>query len=128
MAFRLQTEALIRLEIERRNGHPIGSSDWAQVRELYSKVELTGHAAFDEAKFEVGRRAIVDWLHEIDSGAKFDDVAGKHNGDATRDYGGLRGPVLLGTGTPALESAIRKLKPGETSRRRARQMAGTFSD
>ncbi|MCS6777635.1 MAG: peptidylprolyl isomerase [Chloroherpetonaceae bacterium] len=113
MIFQVQVERLLAADIAERNGHRMSPEDWVEVRELFASVSTEGDAADIERRFVEARERIQGWLQEIAAGKSFSEVAREHNENFTRGTGGLRGPTLRGTGTPALEKAIYQLRPGE---------------
>jgi parvulin-like peptidyl-prolyl isomerase len=113
MIFRVQAESLLAADIAERNGHSIRVEDWAEVRALFAAVQPDGDASETEQRFVEAKQRIENWTKEIGGGKTFAEVARTYSENTTRGAGGLLGPTLRGTGTPALEAAIYRLKPGE---------------
>lgn len=114
MAFRLRADKLFRADLTRRNGHPLGPDDWIVVRALFASAK-DANGTLTEERFTQARARLEGWAKEIQGGKSLSDVASEYNEDATRSGGGLHGPALRGTGTPAIEAAIFALKPGQLS-------------
>jgi parvulin-like peptidyl-prolyl isomerase len=110
LRFRLLGERLLANEIGRRNGHPIQTDDWAEVRSLFVAADPTEKN--QEAAFAAARKRIEGWLREIKDGRPMEEVA-RRNEDNTNSTDGLRGPALRGTGSKHIEAAIYRLRPGD---------------
>lgn len=113
MTFRVQAEQLLAADLAERNGHTIRAEDWVEVRALFASIMPDGEEDNTETLFIEAKQRIEGWVKEIEQGKSFVEVARERNENTTRASGGALGPTLRGTGTPALEAAIYRLKPGE---------------
>ena len=115
MVFRLQVEKLLSQSIAKRNGHPINNQDWIVTRELYAQFLPNAASEQTEINAAAAKARLETWLAEVKAGKSLEQAAREHNENSTKEFGGSRGAMLRGTGTPALEAAIFALKPGELS-------------
>ncbi|GEM_PF-7123411 len=115
MVFRLQVERLLEKKIAKRNGHPIAKGDWIVTRELFAAYAAGATLEETELNAKAAKSRLETWLAEVKSGKLLEQAARDKNENTTKETGGSRGAMLRGTGTPALESAIFALKPGEIS-------------
>ena len=114
MLFRARASRLLEGDVARKNGHPLVASDWLVLRQLYAAPPYGG-TQDTETRFAQAREQLAQMIKEVNGGQAMADVASRNNSDGTALSGGLRPPVLRGTGTKALEDVVFNLKPGELS-------------
>ena len=95
--------------VDRRNqNEAITMVDQTHARHILIKInELTSESD--------ARRRITDLKERLDNGAKFDELAKLHSGDASASSGGDLGWVSPGDTVPEFEHAMSALKDGEIS-------------
>ena len=113
MTYRVQSEALLEREFDRRNGHALGPNDWIEVRALFAKAEDLGEPNETEKQFAAAKTRVTAWQAEIAAGKPFAAVAKAHNEDTSAESGGLYGLSLRGTGTP--DNVLFNLKSNQIS-------------
>jgi len=113
--YKLRGERLLKADIGRHNGHPVSANDWLTFRALFAACPSKGTSE-EIAKLSADAKLRVQgWAEQVRAGKSLADVAAAVNEDESKQFGGLHGPSLRGTGTKSFEDALFALKSGQLS-------------
>ncbi len=113
--YKLRGERLLKADIGRRNGHPVRADDWLTFRALFAACPSHGTPEEIAKQSADAKSRLQGWAGQVRAGKSLADVAAAVNEDVSKQFSGLHGPALRGTGTKSFEDALFALKPGQLS-------------